>query len=45
MVLAIPALARVLLMFEQFVGVGYVAAVVSRLVGLTIQRQKASERE
>jgi hypothetical protein len=32
--------ARVLLMFEQFIGVGYVAVVVSRLVGLTIQRRE-----
>lgn len=30
---------RVLAMLEQFVGVGYVAMVVSRLVGLTNQRQ------
>lgn len=33
------AWARVLIMLEQFVGVGYVAMVVSRLVGLTLQRQ------
>ena len=33
------AWARVLMMLEQLVGVGYVAIVVSRLVGLTIQRQ------
>lgn len=32
--------ARVLLMFEQIVGVGYVAVVVSRLVALTAQRQE-----
>lgn len=32
-------LAKVLLMMEQFVGVGFVAVVVSRLVGLTIQKQ------
>jgi hypothetical protein len=36
--------ARVLLMLEQFAGVGYVAVVVSRLVGLTVQRQ-ARKRE
>jgi hypothetical protein len=34
--------ARVPVMLEQFVGVGYVAVVVSRLIGLTIQGQKAS---
>ena len=39
------ALERVRLMFAQFVGVGYIAMVVSRLVELTIQRQRASERE
>jgi hypothetical protein len=27
-------------MLEQFVGVGYIAVVVSRLIGLTIQRQR-----
>ncbi len=31
--------ARVLIMLEQFVGIGYVAIVVSRLIGLTIHRQ------
>jgi len=34
------AWARVLMMLEQFAGVGYVAIVVSRLVGLTLQRQE-----
>lgn len=32
--------ARVLVMLEQFAGVGYVAVVVSRLIGLTILRAK-----
>jgi hypothetical protein len=32
--------ARVLLMLEQLVGVAYVAVVISRLVGLTVQHQK-----
>lgn len=31
--------ARVLVMLEQFAGVGYVATVVSRLIGLTVLRQ------
>lgn len=37
--------ARVLVMFEQLAGVGYVAVVVSRLVGLTIQRERQSRQE
>lgn len=32
--------ARVLVMLEQFAGVGYIATVVSRLIGLTIIRQR-----
>ena len=32
--------ARVLVMLEQFAGVGYIATVVSRLIGLTIIRQE-----
>ena len=36
--------ARVLVMFEQFAGVGYIAAVVSRLIGLTVLRQERSRR-
>ncbi|MDN5851055.1 MAG: ion channel [Nitrococcus sp.] len=32
--------ARVLVMLEQFAGVGYIAVVVSRLVGLTIMNQR-----
>src|SRR5574340_868259 len=35
--------ARVLIMLEQFVGIGYVAIVISRLVSLSIQKQ--SERK
>jgi hypothetical protein len=31
--------ARVIVMLEQFTGVGYIAVVVSRLIGLTIMRQ------
>jgi hypothetical protein len=31
--------ARVLVMLEQFSGIGYVAVVVSRLIGMTIVRQ------
>jgi hypothetical protein len=36
--------ARVLVMFEQFAGVAYIAVVVSRLIGLTILRERRSER-
>jgi len=32
--------ARVLVMLEQFAGVAYIAVVVSRLIGMTIVRQK-----
>jgi hypothetical protein len=32
--------ARVLIMLEQMTGVGYVAVVVSRLIGMTLQRQR-----
>ncbi|WP_207765941.1 ion channel [Solimonas fluminis] len=38
-VLPLRSEARVLVMLEQFAGVGYVAVVVSRLIGLTILRQ------
>jgi len=38
-ILPVTTTARVLLMLEQFVGVGYVAVFISRLVGLTIRRQ------
>jgi len=37
-ILPIRAPARVLVMLEQFAGVGYIAVVVSRLIGLTIVR-------
>ncbi|ALN64307.1 ion channel family protein [Lysobacter antibioticus] len=37
-ILPISPAARVLTMFEQLAGVGYIAAVVSRLIGLTILR-------
>jgi hypothetical protein len=37
-VLPITSAARVLVMFEQFIGVAYIAVVVSRLIGLTIVR-------
>lgn len=38
--LPVGAPARVLTMLEQFAGVGYIAAVVSRLIGLTIVRER-----
>jgi hypothetical protein len=38
-ILPLSAPARVLAMLEQFAGVGYIAAVVSRLIGLTINQQ------
>jgi hypothetical protein len=39
-VLPLSAQARVLTMLEQFAGVGYIAVVVSRLIGLTIVRER-----
>lgn len=39
--LPLGAAAKVLTMLEQFAGVGYIAAVVSRLIGLTITRGNA----
>ena len=39
-VLPISAPARVLVMLEQFAGVGYIAAIVSRLIGLTIRDRR-----
>lgn len=39
-IMPITPLARVLVMLEQFSGVGYVAVVVSRLIGMTITLQK-----
>jgi hypothetical protein len=38
-VLPVSSPARALVMLEQFAGVGYIAAVVSRLIGLTLQRK------
>lgn len=38
-VMPVSTTARVLVMLEQFTGIGYVAVVVSRLIGLTIQIQ------
>lgn len=35
-ILAVTPLARVLVMLEQFAGIGYVAVVVSRLIGMTL---------
>ena len=39
-VLPVSSPARVLTMLEQFAGVGYIATVVSRLIGLTIMRER-----
>ena len=39
-ILPVAPLARVLVMLEQFSGIGYVAVVVSRLIGLTLVQQK-----
>ena len=39
-VLPVSAPARLLTMLEQFAGVGYIATVVSRLIGLTIVRER-----
>lgn len=39
-ILPIRAPARVLVMLEQFAGVGYIAAIVSRLIGLTIRDRR-----
>lgn len=44
-ILPIRAPARVLVMLEQFAGVGYIAAIVSRLIGLTIVRTRAGKRK
>jgi hypothetical protein len=38
--LPVSTLARVLVMLEQFSGIGYVAVVVSRLIGLTISNRR-----
>ena len=39
-VLPVSSPAKVLTMLEQFAGVGYIAAVVTRLIGLTIERAR-----
>ncbi|MEO8161762.1 MAG: ion channel [Arenimonas sp.] len=39
-ILPISAPARVLVMLEEFAGVGYIAAIVSRLIGLTIRDRR-----
>jgi hypothetical protein len=39
-ILPITPLARVLVMLEQFSGVGYVAVVVSRLIGMSLTIRK-----
>lgn len=39
-VLPVSSAARVLVMLEQFAGVGYIAVVVSRLIGLTMLRHR-----
>ncbi|MBE0687885.1 MAG: two pore domain potassium channel family protein [Anaerolineaceae bacterium] len=43
-ILPVSAPARVIAMLEQFSGVGYIAIVVSRLIGLTINFQKKRQR-
>ncbi|MBN2086678.1 MAG: hypothetical protein JW748_15800 [Anaerolineales bacterium] len=40
-IIPVAPLARVLVMVEQFAGIAYVAMVVSRLIGMTISRQKS----
>lgn len=40
-ILPVTPPARVLVMLEQFAGVGYIAVVVSRLIGMTIVREEA----
>lgn len=44
-VMPLAPYARVLVMLEQFAGVGYIAAVVSRLIALSIVRQRGGRRE
>jgi len=39
-ILPVTTLARVLVMLEQFTGIGYVAMVVSRLIGMTINQRE-----
>jgi hypothetical protein len=42
-ILPVSPLARVLVMLEQFAGIGYLAIVVSRLIGMTFMQQKEQE--
>ena len=39
-IMPVSAPARVLVMLEEFAGVGYIAAIVSRLIGLTIRDRR-----
>ena len=43
-ILPVSPPARVIVMLEQFVGIGYVAVVVSRLIGMTLMQEKEQER-
>jgi hypothetical protein len=43
-ILPIRPPARVIVMLEQFAGIGYLAIVVSRLIGMTLMQQKDQER-
>ena len=43
-ILPIRAPARVLVMLEEFAGVGYIAAIVSRLIGLSLIRHRRGDR-
>ena len=43
-ILPVTPPARVLVMLEQFAGIGYVAVVVSRLIGMTLVQQRKKER-
>jgi hypothetical protein len=42
-ILPVTPLARVLVLLEQSAGIGYVAVVVSRLIGMTLMQQKEKE--
>jgi hypothetical protein len=43
-IVAVTALARVLVMLEQFTGIAYIAVVVSRLIGMTIARHRSQDK-
>ena len=43
-ILPVTPPARVIVMLEQFVGIGYVVVVVSRLIGMTLMQQKEQEK-